>query len=482
MDSKKILIIVLILAFSIRMFLSFTTLLKGWDETVYANLGWNLKSNPFNYEFKYWGDKNLDECWSCAGFRAPLLPYSIMILYSVFGNSEIILNLFMPIIGTIGIVLLYLLAKRMFNEKIALVSAIILAFLPLHVMFSGKFLTDVYATTLITVTSLFFWLGFIENKFKFKLLFGLFLALSFLARYISVVMVPVYLLLMLIRERNFRFLTQKGTVLSFVIFFLVISPWLLYSYNEYNNPIGFLLHAKNAASYWGDTQPWYFFFQHSFESYSIFIIPFIFGLFDSIRKMNLKKFNYLLILFWILAILGFSIYFNHKEERFLLTLTPAFSILAAIGIYKILDVKNRKLKIISSIFMVIVCIVVIISLIVISLIGLKNIYTEKDFCILNSTKLLKGTENNSIIFTELSSVIYHYTHKENHFLTHGFEDIDTLIKENYIGRPVYALWIKDDTPQYIKDGLDANKNFKPIYKCPNEGLELVVVCNYSINS
>lgn len=115
MNENRLLTLLFLMSFAIYVLSSFIFPIKWWDETVYANLGWDLKSGK-NYSFEgKWSD--FDPDWPKAGYRAPLLPFIIAMLYAAFGRNEFILNLLMPFFGSIGVIFLYLLAKEMFNKK-----------------------------------------------------------------------------------------------------------------------------------------------------------------------------------------------------------------------------------------------------------------------------------------------------------------------------------------------------------------------------
>src|SRR3989304_9920016 len=95
---KSFLIILFFFALSIRIISANAEILKLWDETVYANLAWDLKANPLDYSFNFWGDRNIETCLRCAGFRAPVLPYSLAIIYAIFGNAQFLVNSFIPVV------------------------------------------------------------------------------------------------------------------------------------------------------------------------------------------------------------------------------------------------------------------------------------------------------------------------------------------------------------------------------------------------
>lgn len=206
MKWNKFVVLLFIFSFSLNSFSAFYFPIRWWDETVYANLGYDLQKNPFDYSFTHgWGDRVFD-WWDKAGFRAPLLPYLIALINFLSNSNQFFVDLLVPFFGAVGVVLLYFLSKKLFNEKIAIYSSTFLAFLPTYVQISGKILTDIFAATLITVAFLTFWLGFEKKITKFKYLTGLLAALAVLARYTSLVIFPVFFIFLLLRNRNLNFL------------------------------------------------------------------------------------------------------------------------------------------------------------------------------------------------------------------------------------------------------------------------------------
>jgi len=468
MTNKKILIYIFILSLSIRIISVYLTPIKWWDETVYSNLGYDLKTNPFDYSFnRTWSDKNLD--WPKAGYKAPLLPYSLSLFYLVFGDGNILIDLFMPVIGSLGILFLFLLVEKMYDEKIALYSSIFLMFLPIHEIISGRILTDVFVTTLITLSFLFFWLGFENKKHKFKIACGFTSAISTLARYSAILLPLIFFVYLLIKNRNLKFLMEKYTILSIIVFILTLFPLFWYGYKTYGTPIGAFEHSSKAMTYYGGIQPWYFYFTNSW-SFSILIMVSLFGLFVILKNWSSKlKNSNILFLLWFFLFLLLSIYFPHKEDRFILPLTPALTTVAAIGLAKI---KHGKL----------ISILILIILIFTTFIEFKhlseNSYTKEAFCFLEANKFLRKIESNSITLTDSSSLVYFYTRKENHFFRDKFNDNIKLLNEYYSGRPAYILLSVYESPRedFIEELKDSS-NFTIVFKCPENG-SLAVVYKY----
>ena len=341
--TTKILIGLFILAFIVRFVFIFSTPLMILDEAVYADLGYDLSKNIFDYSFANngWSDfvpgNEGRYAWPNAGFRAPLLPYLLSILYFLKLNFLVIL--FIPLIGALSVVLIFTLGKKMFNEKIGIYSAIFLALIPLHVIYSAKILTGVLSTFFILLAFLSFWKGYEENNKKYKLLFGLFLALALLARYTTLWVIPIFLIYFLIRDKSLVFIKDKYLWGAIGIFFLTLVPWFIYGMFEYNNIFGAFIHGVKAAAYWGGVQPWYFFFSNGWI-FSIVGIIFVFSLVYILYKKEFIKKEVYLLLIWIFFFLGMAMIVPHKERRFILPIVPAVCLLSGFFINKI---KKHKL-------------------------------------------------------------------------------------------------------------------------------------------
>ena len=263
----KILIILFIFAFIIRGIFVFSTPLKIWDETVYANLGYDLSNNPLDYSVKNngWSDfipSRGDNfyAWPKMGFRAPLLPYLLLIFYLF--NLGFLVSFLIVFAGALSVILVYLLGMKLFNKKVALYSAILFLLIPLHVIYSAKILTGVLFTFFVLLTFFSFWKGYEEGVRKYKVLFGIFLALALLSRYTALWIMPIFLLYFLARDKSLKFLKDKYLWYSILAFFITLIPWFIYGIFEYNNPIGAFIHGAKASAYWGGLQSWYFFFNY----------------------------------------------------------------------------------------------------------------------------------------------------------------------------------------------------------------------------
>ena len=75
-------------------------------------------------------------------FRAPFYAYFLAAVYKIFGHSYIIPRVIQHLIGSFSCVLVYLVAKRLFNRKVAVVSGLIAASYGMFLYFEGELLLD----------------------------------------------------------------------------------------------------------------------------------------------------------------------------------------------------------------------------------------------------------------------------------------------------------------------------------------------------
>jgi 4-amino-4-deoxy-L-arabinose transferase-like glycosyltransferase len=466
MDFQKLkkykwLILILFLALTARLISVFLSPVVIWDETVYANLGYDLSKQPFDYSFMHgWSDFMPDGSWPKAGFRAPLLPYILSIFY--FLKLDFLVRFFIPLIGTLSVALAYLLGRKLFSEKAGLYSAAFFALLPLHVNYSGKILTDVFFTFFIMLSFFVFWKGYEENKPNYKIFFGIVLALALLARYTTLWIFPVFLGYFLIRDKSFKFLRDKHLWYAILAFFLMISPWLFYGKTTYGNLFGPFIHGFKASAYWGGVQSWHYLFGYWWQMFSIIGLAFIFSLIYIIYKKQFYQNGNYLLLIWFVVFLGMVCYMPHKEDRFLMAITPIICLITGKAISSLK--RYRKLAAIGMIL------ILAGSLSMNFYFNIKNAYTETNLCFLEGNKFLKDVDAESVIISDESPITYYYSHKATSFFAYPI-NLDTIRDSaaSYEGKPVYAI-MTDYDGSYVKDDKirqELDSSLERVFECAN---------------
>jgi len=462
----KILIILFIFALLIRILFAFSSPVKWWDETVYSDLGYELSKNPFDYSFANggWSDFIGDNAWPKAGFRAPLLPYTLAVFY--FLRIEFLINFLMPLVGALSVSLTYMLGKKLFNSKVGFYSALFLSVFPFHVYFSGRILTDVFSTFFILLSVFFFWKGFEQGNKPSKFLFGFILALTILSRYTALWIIPIFFIYLCIKNKSFKFMKDKSLWQTFFIFLLTLLPWFVYSAFTYGNPLGAFIHGSKAASYWGGIQPWYFFFQQGWEIFCVMGILIIFSLVYLFITKKFKKNEVYFLLFWIFLFLFMAMLMPHKEERFLLPILPAVCILG--GFF--LDAINIKFK--NKIVFIVLIILSLSFFVCINFSETyKQSYTKENYCFLKGNEFLKNASFSSVIITENSPITYYYTKRETHFYPNNW-NVNSLknLVDNYKNQEIYIFFSNTNMELAGRQKQDLDSNFEKVFDCENKTL------------
>lgn len=354
----KFIIVVLLFSFLIRIVHLFYLPVRGWDETVYLNLGHDLSSNPLFYSLQNsnWSDfipsTDLFYSWPNIGFRPPILPYILSIFYSI--NISLVIPLIIPLFATASVLLVYVLGKNLFNKKVGLYSAILFSLVPIHIYCSERIWTDALVLFFVLLTIISFWKGYEQNSKKHKILFGLFLAISILTRYTAMWMIPIFFLYFLLKNKSFKFLKDKYLWYAIGIFVLVLIPWFIYGIMYYNNPLGGFIHGFKASTYYGGVQAWSYFIVNSWRIFSIVGILFICSLFFVIfKKEFLKREVYFLLILAVFPSI-MAMIMPHKEDRYILLSLPAICLVSGFFINNIKKYKN--------IIFAIICIILLVSL------------------------------------------------------------------------------------------------------------------------
>jgi hypothetical protein len=408
LKNNKWIITIFIIALLIRIIFVYVYPIKWWDETIYSNLGHDLSANPLGYSLrdKGWGDLMPMSAWPKIGFRAPLLPYSLAALY--FLKLAFLTDLLIPLIGALTVLLVYFFGKNLFNKNVGLISAGFLSFLPLHVLYSGRILTDVYSTFFIVLTLFAFWKGFEKGSKKYKIFFGIFFALAVLTRYNMVWVIPVFLVYFLIRDKNLKFLKDKYLWYSIIAFFIVMTPLFIYGYFEYRNIFGMFLHAKQASTYWGGNQDWTFFFTNWWSIFSIVGIIFIASIgYILYKKEFVKKEIYYLLIF-IFVFFGFSLIIGHKEERYILPIAPILCLISGFFIDKF----KSKIKIL---FVIGIMIFLIFANFLLFYHDFTNYHNVNSQCFYETVNYLKSINGDITVVNENVPVFYYYTGKRSEY-------------------------------------------------------------------
>ncbi len=158
-------------------------------------------------------------------FRAPLYPYFLGMVYALFGESFYLAGLIQIIIGSLSCVLIFLLAKKLFNATIGIIASVIASFYAPLIYHDAELLIPVLIIFLDLALILFLLNAKARVYKRWWLLAGVVLGFSAIARPNILIFVPFVLLWIC-----FNFWREnKNRIIPSSLFFLlgsilIISP------------------------------------------------------------------------------------------------------------------------------------------------------------------------------------------------------------------------------------------------------------------
>ena len=156
--------------------------------------------------------------------------------FLIFGFNEIIVKLLLPFISLLTALAIYLITKRLFDDKIAFIAAVVFMTIPSVVTYSVTFYVEGLATLYFALAVLLFIYGIKTENKKFLVLSGAFIAFAYLTE-ISSLNLIIFLILAfsysLIVRKDFD-ISKYGVLL--VAFIVITSGFLIRNLALYGTP------------------------------------------------------------------------------------------------------------------------------------------------------------------------------------------------------------------------------------------------------
>lgn len=162
--------------------------------------------------------------------HSPMVAYFIKAT-TLFSNSEIFVRFSSIIVTILLSILLWKFAKKLFNEKVAAASVMIINTLPLMLVASIIITPDTPLFLFWAFSIYFLWKLVETNQTKYWYLTGLFFGLSLLSKYMGVLFAPCLLIYMIIDKKLYWF-KNKHFYGMLLLAFLVFLPVIIWNYNH----------------------------------------------------------------------------------------------------------------------------------------------------------------------------------------------------------------------------------------------------------
>ncbi|HLC55050.1 MAG TPA: glycosyltransferase family 39 protein [Candidatus Nanoarchaeia archaeon] len=184
------------------------------------------------------------EIWNIAEYDtytlSPRRPFFLSVLWGFFlklGGDDTIL-LFVSVLFSLAVVwLTYKIAKTLFSQEVAWISAILSAVFWQYIFHTTRLLTDIPSLAFMLASLYFFWQGYGEERSKKDLIFaGLFFGLAWFTRAASLIYIVPLFAVVLVKDR-WKFVLNKKLWLMVLVAVIAISPFIIWLFAEFENPV-----------------------------------------------------------------------------------------------------------------------------------------------------------------------------------------------------------------------------------------------------
>lgn len=340
---------IFILAVTIRIYFLITTIHQPvwWDAADYLTEA-KVLAGRLNIQYYFTPRRT---------FLLPILWAGLLKL----GFGEISFRILEFLFSVSAIPAIYMIGKKMFDKKVALISSFLFAVFWMYLFYSNRLMTEIPSLTLLLFSIYFFWEAYANKKEKMYVWFGIFLGLAFLVRAGTLVMFAVFPIFLIVTQR-FKFFKNKYLWLGVACTVVLMAAFFIFtSIKQKLNAVSYFLAltpqtGSNGATRFTDLMGFSGISQylidpsvglsHYFPGI-ILLVLFIFGAlliifntfigFDMIIKRKTNSYDkYLFVL--LLALVPFifqAMLYNHAEDRYLTNAFPAFFLFLSLGLTKI---------------------------------------------------------------------------------------------------------------------------------------------------
>lgn len=156
-------------------------------------------------------------------------PYIIVLLYIFFGQSSLWAMIFSALMGSLTIILVYLITYSMFKkEEIGLYTSLVFSLIPVELMINGSAAVRPVSSFFMALTILFFLLALEKNKVKLWSLFAItFSYCIYLRQENSILIVPMAFLFFAKNKVSKKSFRMEKTIKTIKKYWLPLSIFIL---------------------------------------------------------------------------------------------------------------------------------------------------------------------------------------------------------------------------------------------------------------
>lgn len=390
------------------------------DEAIYAGQAASL-ANYSEYQNQF------------SIFRAHplLLQFMVSISFYIFGISEFTARI-IPVILSCGIIVIsYFIAKYLYNRQTAILSSIILSFLPYHVIISKQVIVDVSMAFFFTLNLLLIVIYYRRPNILLLYGIGVTTGLCFLSKEIGIISFIISILSIIIINKKIKIKNILVVTLSFVF---VTSPyWFSFlTLEEARESVLEYIGWQSSRPANHDTIYYLDILFSDILGYVLSLLVVIAYLSFIFYKRNWNFTNFVIPFLWVLIPLIFYQIISVKGYHFLFSITP-FLVIFGISI-----LSNQWIKKKSRNYILLISIIPFILI--------SNKYIIYEYFLLIPHNPVLGSESLSYM-KDVALWIKEHTSKDSTFLT-LYTHMSNIIKF-YAQRDSIAIQANNN-PSYQK--------------------------------
>jgi 4-amino-4-deoxy-L-arabinose transferase-like glycosyltransferase len=284
--------------------------------------------------------------------KPPVLPWLISAGYLLVGSPDLLAaRLFPALAGLLTVVVTFLFAKRLFNQRVGLLAALILATSLLYIRRSRMAEEDIILALFVTLSILTFFLAYYYQAGKrYYIFFYLFVALACLTKGPPGLSFPVLTIVpFLLLRRDLRAIRKMALFPWALIFGALVVSWYIVAYAQSG-----VAEAQNffVADIWNKffpQEPGRPFYQYVVQLFAHFFPWSLFlpamAVYIATKQGKGERERSIFLLLWIIPNLFLFSLAGAKRNEYILPLYPALAILTAQAWERFLvDKKDSLLK------------------------------------------------------------------------------------------------------------------------------------------
>lgn len=194
--------------------------LATWDEAVYANISRNLLDTG-NWLILHQGKAPWFD-------KPPLYMWCTAFFYLILGVSEFSVRITSSIFGVGTIILAYIFAKRIVDNSMALVAALLLLAAPHYLHYSKMGMMDVMLTFFISLMVYLFWVG--QEKPSYLFWSGAALLFAYFTKGMAAITGIAIIFLYCVFSGNLRLLVKRQFLYGILFSLVAILAWHIGQY------------------------------------------------------------------------------------------------------------------------------------------------------------------------------------------------------------------------------------------------------------